>query len=404
MKITDVRTIPIGPMEEGGLHGMPRQVETQDGGMTSPRGYFYEPQEKRSSPMPMDMLLVIVDTDVGISGIGTAGCPWGAGHTAVIDHHLKPVVLNQDPFDVEVLWERMFRDTIGFGRKGMAIEALSAIDVALWDIMGKATGQPVYNLLGGRTRTRIQAYASRLYANADLDLLASEARLYVDQGFTAMKQRFAFGPRDGLAGMRRNMELVKTVRDAVGPDIEVAADAFMGWDAPYAIRMIHMLEDAGLHLSWVEEPVIPDDISGYAQIRAAVDTRISGGEHEFTRYGFRQLIDQQAVDIVQFDITRCGGITEARKICALASVYGLPAIPHATRMHNHHLVMSHMNIPLTEYFPLPLEGFSPNWYEMPFFVFQGEPRAEDGYITLPESPGLGIEVNWDVVDKYRMDR
>ena len=374
--------------------------------LSTPDNYFYELQEDRylSRNKPMEMLLVLVDTDVGISGIGTAGAPWYGGHASVIEHHLKPTVINQSPFDVEILWERMFRETISFGRKGITIEAISAIDVALWDIMGKATGQPVYNLLGGRTRSKIQAYASRLYATEDLDALAAEAQGYIDQGFTALKQRFAFGPRDGHAGMRRNLELIKTVRDAVGPDIEVAADAFMGWDAPYAIRMIHMLEDAGLYLSWVEEPVIPDDIPAYAQIRAAVNTRISGGEHEFTRYGFRDLIDQQAVDIVQFDITRCGGITEARKICALAAAYSLPVIPHATRMHNHHLVIAHMNAPLTEYLPPTPEDYAPNWYEMPYYFFEGEAQAEDGHITLPEKPGLGIELNWELVEQYRLDR
>ncbi len=398
MKITDVRVIPIGSMGEEAPQGVGKVLVT-------PGSYFYEPQQERvPSRWPMQMLLVIVDTDAGLSGIGTAGAPWGGGHSAVIEHLLKPAVLNQNPFDVEVIWERMFRDTIALGRKGLAIEALSSIDVALWDIMGKATGQPVYNLLGGRTRTKIQAYASRLYATEDLDALAAEARVYVAQGFTALKQRFAYGPRDGYVGMRRNLELIKTVRDAVGADIEVAADAFMGWDVPYAIRMIRMLEDAGLRLSWVEEPVIPDDIRGYAQIRAAVNTRISGGEHEFTRFGFRELIAQQAVDILQLDATRCGGLTEARKICAMAAAYNLPVIPHATGMHHHQLVIAHMNAPLVEYFPLPPEGFAPNWYEMPYYIFEGEPRAEGGFITLPETPGLGIEVNWNVVEQFRLDR
>ncbi|MCD6521001.1 MAG: L-rhamnonate dehydratase, partial [Anaerolineae bacterium] len=242
------------------------------------------------------------------------------------------------------------------------------------------------------------AYASRLYATEDLDQLAAEAQSYLDQGFTAMKMRFGYGPRDGLAGMRKNIELVKTIRQVIGPDIELAGDAYMGWDVRYAIRMIKMLEDADLNLAWVEEPVIPDDIAGYAQIRAAVDTPISGGEHEFTRYGFRELITQKAVDIVQLDVNRVGGITEARKIWALAAAYSLPVIPHAGQMHNYHLIMAHMNSPLAEYFPPP-EGI-PDGNELFWELFIGEPRAEKGYITLPEVPGLGIEVNWDVVNAH----
>src|SRR5207247_6501967 len=147
-----------------------------------------------------------------------------------------------------------------------SVESIRAINSARGGIMGKALGQPVYNLLGGRTRERIRAYASKLYATEDLEQLAVEAQSYLDQGFTVMKQRFGYGPRDGLKGMKRNLELVRTVREVIGPDVELAADAYMGWDVRYAIRMIKMLEDAGLNLAWVEEPVMPDDIADYAQI------------------------------------------------------------------------------------------------------------------------------------------
>jgi len=390
MKITQVRTIPITSLGTPPPKGKGRPLVT-------PLQAFFDPLPPAQGGPPIAALLVQVSTDEGFSGIGSVGV--AAGHALyTIENHLKYIVLGQNPFDVELLWERMFRETINYGRKGMVLEAISAIDIALWDIMGKATGQPVYNLLGGRTRQKIRAYASRLYATEDLDQLAAEAQSYLDQGFTAMKMRFGYGPRDGLAGMRKNIELVKTIRQVIGPDIELAGDAYMGWDVRYAIRMIKMLEDADLNLAWVEEPVIPDDLAGYAQIRAAVDTPISGGEHEFTRYGFRELITQKAVDIVQLDVNRVGGITEARKIWALAAAYSLPVIPHAGQMHNYHLIMAHMNSPLAEYFPPP-EGI-PDGNELFWELFIGEPRAEKGYITLPEVPGLGIEVNWDVVNAH----
>jgi len=322
MRITEVRTIPLKSLGTPAPKGVGNVLVT-------PSSMFYEPQRNRQpGGPPIAYLLVEVATDAGLTGVGTVGA--ANGHALyTIENHLKYVLLGQNPFDVEILWERMFRESINYGRKGMAIEAISAIDIALWDIMGKATGQPVYNLLGGRTRERIRAYASRLYATEDLDALAAEAQAFVDQGFTAMKQRFGYGPRDGVAGMRRNMELIKTVREVIGPDVELAADAYMGWDVNYAIRMIHMLEDAGMQLAWVEEPVMPDDVEGYAQIAAACDTLISGGEHEFTRYGFRELIDRRAVDIVQIDVNRAGGITEARKIWAIAAAHDLPVRPHA---------------------------------------------------------------------------
>jgi L-alanine-DL-glutamate epimerase-like enolase superfamily enzyme len=303
---------------------------------------------------------------------------------------------------VELLWESMYRSTLNYGRKGLVLEAISALDIALWDIAGKATGQPVYNLLGGKTRDRIPVYGSRLYAFHDLERLAAQAEYLVKKGFKAVKQRFGYGPRDGLPGMRRNVELVRTVRQAVGSDIELMADAYMGWDVPYAIRMIRMLEDAGFNLRWVEEPVIPDDIDGYAQIRRSVATPISGGEHEFTRYGFRDLIRKEAVDILQPDVNRVGGITEARKIWAMAASFGLPVVPHAGQAHNYHLVMAHLNSPMAEYFPHPSEGGVLDDDTLFYELFTGEPLAVDGFITLPGAPGLGVELNEHRIRQWRI--
>jgi L-rhamnonate dehydratase len=340
---------------------------------------------------PVGAIVVRLQTDDGLEGVGSVGVGNGSA-IYILEHSLKPIVLGANPFDVELLWEKMFRSTIYFGRKGTALEAISAVDIALWDLMGKATGQPVYNLLGGRTRDRIRVYASRLYANQDLERLAAETRAFVARGFTALKQRFGYGPRDGVAGMRKNLALLRTVRDAAGPDVEIAADCYMGWDVPYAIRMIRMIEDSGLDLSWVEEPVIPDDVHGYAEIRRAVNTPISGGEHEFTRFGFRQLIEEGAVDILQPDVNRAGGITEARKIWAMAAAHGLRVIPHSGQSHNYHMVISHMNSPMAEYFPSPREGVPLDDDTLFWEIFAGEPLAESGYVTLPGTPGLGLTV------------
>jgi L-rhamnonate dehydratase len=348
---------------------------------------------------PVGAVLVRLETETGIYGIGSAGVGNGAA-PYILEHSLKPIVLGSSPFDVEILWEKMFRATLNFGRKGVAVEAISAVDIALWDLMGKATNQPVYNLLGGKTRDRIRVYASRLYANDDLDYLASEAAGFVRQGFTAMKQRFGYGPRDGYEGMRKNLALVKTVRQAVGPAVELMADAYMGWDVPYAIRMILMLEDAGVNLAWVEEPLIPDDIDGYAKIQRSVHTPISGGEHEFTRYGFRELINKEAVSILQPDVNRVGGITEARRIWAMAAAAGLPVIPHAGQSHNFHLIMSHLNSPLGEYFPASEEGAPVDDDTLFWEIFSGEPRPVDGHIVLSGKPGLGIDLNMDRIREW----
>ncbi len=391
MKISDVKTILVGDPSS--------LISCAEGEfLSSPLGIF--PDHKTLLPSnavglrggPIYAVIVKVETDEGVYGLGSVGV--GNGSAAyIIEHHLKGIVVGESPFDVESLWEKMFRSTLNYGRKGVALEAISGIDIALWDIMGKVTNQPVYNLLGGRTRDQIKVYASRLYANHDLNALASQAEFYLKQGFTVMKQRFGYGPRDGRAGMRKNLELVTTVRSVIGPDVELAADAYMGWDVDYAIRMIRMLEDAGTNLGWVEEPIIPDDVDGYARIRRSVRTPISGGEHEFTRYGFRELISKEAVDILQPDINRVGGMTEARKIWALAASNNLKVIPHAGQLHNYHMVIANLCSPLAEYFPPSSGGGVLDDDTLFWELFLGEPLAVGGYVELPNAPGFGWELN-----------
>lgn len=266
--------------------------------------------------------------------------------------------------------------------------AISAVDIALWDILGKSARQPVYRLLGGRTKPRIPVYASRLYAS-DLSELAAEATRYKNEGYQAMKLRFGWGPVDGAAGMQRNLELVRTVREAVGNDIDVMADAYMGWTLDYARRMLPLLEP--FQLRWLEEPVIPDDIQGYAELKSSGGIPIAGGEHEFTLSGFRELLEARAVDYIQFDTNRVGGITQARKIAALAEAHSVPVIPHAGQMHNYHVVMANFNAPMAEYFPIvDVEvGNELFWY-----LFTGEPKAKNGFIDLDDDvPGLGLTID-----------
>jgi L-alanine-DL-glutamate epimerase-like enolase superfamily enzyme len=332
-------------------------------------------------------LVVEVLTDDGLVGIGNAAlAPQITKQT--IDLYLKPLLLGQNPWDIEFLWQHMYRKTMAFGRKGIGMVAISAVDIALWDLLGKSAKQPVFRLLGGRTKERIPVYASRLYATA-LDELAAEARRYREDGFKAMKLRFGWGPGDGAAGMQRNVELVRTVREAVGDEIDVMADAYMGWTLDYAKRMLPLLEP--FHLRWLEEPVIPDDIHGYAELKSQGRIPIAGGEHEFTLSGFRDLLEARALDYIQFDTNRVGGITQARKIAALAEAHAVPVIPHAGQMHNYHVVMASFNSPMAEYFPIvDVEvGNELFWY-----LFAGEPKAREGCINLADDvPGLGLTVD-----------
>jgi L-alanine-DL-glutamate epimerase-like enolase superfamily enzyme len=341
-------------------------------------------------------LIVEVFTDDGLVGIGNAALA-PLVTKQVVDSYLAPLLIGENPWDVEGLWQHLYRKTIAFGRKGIGMVAISALDIALWDILGKSAKQPVYRLLGGKTKQRIPVYASRLYAG-ELSELASEARRYKDEGYRAMKLRFGWGPADGAAGMQRNVELVRTVREAVGGEVDVMADAYMGWTLDYARRMLPLLEPFGLR--WLEEPLIPDDISGYAELKSYGRIPIAGGEHEFTLYGFRELLEKRALDYIQFDTNRVGGITQARKIAALAEAYSVPVIPHAGQMHNYHVVMASVNSPMAEYFP-PVDVEVGN--ELFWYLFQGEPRAKGGYIDLDDNRhGLGLTIDEKALERFEV--
>jgi len=329
---------------------------------------------KNSSPTE-DCLIEIV-TDEGIRGISKTTEPQGF----IIENFLKPMILGENPLNIEMLWDQMYRATMPFGRKGTVIMAIGAVDTALWDIIGKARKEPVYNLLGGKTREKIRAYASHLHP-APAKELAKEAMEYLEEGYTAMKQRLVSGPSDGVSGMKRNVELVEAVRDAVGYNVDLMADCWMGWNVQYTIKMAKKLRR--FELTWLEEPIIPDNVDGYAKIRKAVETPIAAGEHEYTLWGFKELLQKEAVDIIQPDIIWAGGITVCRKICALAEAYSIPVIPHTSTAPTLHLIMANtVNVcPLAEFLTkYPMQTY-----------FKESIIPESGYFTVSERPGLGVE-------------
>lgn len=385
MKITEIRTRVV--------RWKGRVVSLTGHFCTNPIDLLELPAASMSTFTFHGWLIVEIFTDEGLAGIGNAALAPQVTKQ-VIDLYLNPILIGADPWESEFLWQQMYRKTMAFGRKGVVMAAISAVDIALWDILGKSARQPVYRLLGGKTKTRIPVYASRLYSSP-LDQLAAEAKRYKEDGYKAMKLRFGWGPTDGAPGMRRNVDLVRTVRETVGDEIDVMADAYMGWTLDYAKRMIQLLEP--FHLRWLEEPVTPDDIHGYAELKRAARIPIAGGEHEHTIYGFRELLEARAVDYIQFDTNRVGGITQARKIAAMAEAHSIPVIPHAGQMHNYHVVMANVNSPMAEYFPVvDVEvGNELFWY-----IFDGEPRAKDGFIDLNENaPGLGLTINEESLAK-----
>ncbi len=349
-------------------------------------------------PPARTWLVVVELEDVdGVVGVGTAGF----GNPAAIEvlRQLEPFVVGRAPSEVAHVWESMYRATLNVGRRGLVLHAISAIDIALWDLFGKQLGVPVYELLGGKLRASLPAYASWLYATEDLDALAAEAAGWAAQGFSAVKQRLPNGPREGKQGIRRNVELVRTVVDAVGPCVDVMADAYMSWDVGYAIRCIQAIEDDGIRLRWLEEPVIPDDVAGLARVRAAVTTPIAAGEHEATRYGFRDLVVAGSVDVLQPDVNRLGGITEARRVWALGETFGLDVVPHLGFAHNAHLAISSLSSPLLEYMPPPRTAEEADEDQIFWVAFPNEPRAENGQVTLSGTPGLGVDLDRTAIER-----
>ena len=388
MKITEIRTRVV---EWRG-----QTVPAQPHFCTNPIDLLQLDQDSMAPFRFHGWLIVELFSDSGHVGIGNAALAPRIAKQ-IIDLYLKPLLIGKDPFDNEFLWQHMYRQTLAFGRKGIGMVAISAVDIAIWDLIAKTCKQPVFRLLGGRTKQRIPVYASKLYSQK-LECLAAEARGYKDQGYRAMKMRFGWGPADGAAGIERNLDLLRTIREVIGYEVDLMADAYMGWTLDYARRMLPLLEP--FRLRWLEEPVIPDDLAGYAELKSLGIVPIAGGEHEFTLYGFREMLERRALDYIQFDTNRVGGITQARKIAALAEAHSVPVIPHAGQMHNFHIVMASLNSPMAEFFPVSGVEIG---NELFWYIFEGEPQPENGSIALCDDvPGLGISIKEDNLRNFEV--
>ena len=328
-----------------------------------------------------------IETSDGTIGLGDAALAPGLTKKA-IDEWFAPLILGEDPFDVSYLWEKMYRRSHAWGRKGIGMVAISAIDIALWDLMGKLVGKPVFKLLGGRTKDKIPVYYSKLYAGP-IDVMQAEAELAKQSGYQGYKTRFGYGPTDGKAGMRENIKRVEAMREVLGYDVDLMLECYMGWNLDYTKRMLPLL--ARFEPRWLEEPVIADDIQGYVELNQMNIIPISGGEHEFSVMGCADLLRRGAVSVLQYDTNRVGGITAAQKINAIAESYQIPVIPHAGQMHNYHLTMANANCPIAEYFPVfDVEVGN----ELFYYIFEGDPEPIDGYLHLDEhTTGLGIQLS-----------
>jgi L-rhamnonate dehydratase len=382
MKITNVEVLVL---KSPGLYNIPE-------GSDEPLGPTY-------------MGVVRVSTDAGITGYSdmetvasvakaAVDAPrWSQPGTECFDG-LASLIVGESPLEVERLWYKMYRGSIYYGRRGVAIQAISAIDIALWDIMGKFYGQPVHVLLGGKWRDTVRAYASTLFRPTP-EAIREATKRYLAEGFTAVKFGWGVFGRDPKLDIR----LVEAARKEMGDDNDLLVDT--GWfierTPKQAIEVIHSIEP--FKPFFVEEILHPEDYAGYAQVAASVDTLVACGEQEATEWGFQQLIEKGKVDVLQPDLTRCGGLTVGRKIVHMAERANVLVIPHS------------WSSDLLTAASLHLNAFQRRAVLVEFNTSQGplsramvkEPlKLIDGYLPVPNGPGLGIEVNEETLEKYRI--
>jgi L-rhamnonate dehydratase len=350
-----------------------------------------------------DDLVIRISTDEGITGIGEVDSSpelvralVQAPSSHAVATSLRDALLGEDPLDVERLWHKMYRSLIYFGRRGIAIHAISGLDIALWDIKGKALGKPVFELLGTPHRDRVRAYASRLMPETAAEVTDAIAELR-DQGFTAVK--LGWGPLG--KDPRQDVELAAAAKSAAGDGVEIMIDAGLGYvaDAKTAIEVAREYEQ--LDIYWLEEPFEPDEYEAYAELADTVDIRVTAGEQDATWWGFRELIDRAHVDVVQPDVTRCGGITETLRIAELARSRGIETVPHAWKSGIIKAASLHCNAVMPD-------GV---WQEYcvadtpinTSLTRQRLPIEADGYVAVPTAPGLGVDLDEDVLESLRID-
>ncbi len=345
--------------------------------------------------------LVEIVTDEGISGWGECFYFYPEPVRTMIDRVYKPILVGKDPLHVSQLWESIYNSTRSQGQKGMCICALSGVDIALWDIAGKALGLPIYKLLGGCFRDRIQTYSTGLYfkrCEKPAEALVREAVGYLKQGFTAMKMKVGLTPKLDVAHS-------KAVREAIGDDTLLMVDANCAYDASTAINLGKEFGRLGVY--WFEEPVPPEDHDGYVRVRNAIDTPIAGGECEFTRFGFRDLFLKGALDIAQPDVCAAGGLTECRRIADMASTFGVRCIPHVWGTQ----IALAAAIQFIASLPRPSPSMNPIEPMLEFDMTPNPIRDEiakqpikqtNGFVTVPTKKGLGVEVDRSAIEKYEI--
>ena len=348
--------------------------------------------------------LVEIKTNSGLVGWGEAFCQGLEPpeiSAAVIENALKPILLDQSPLNIEVLWHKMYNSTRDYGRKGSVVSGISAVDIALWDIAGKYYDQPVYQLLGGAFRTKIKPYATGFYrikGKGEASRLADEALSHFENGFDHMKVKLGFGIDDDLKCMESIGHALKN------KNVTLMIDTNHAYGRSEALTLGKNLQS--YKLRWYEEPVVPEDIKGYAELRSKLDIPIAGGENEHTLFGFKSLFENNAIDIAQPDIGSCGGITGAKHIINLAHSFGVEVNPHVwgSAIAQAASIQVIASIPVTHFSIFAREPILE--YDQSSHPFRRELLSTpfelvNGMINISDDKGLGIEVNLETIKKYK---
>lgn len=357
-----------------------------DDHIATPMSVYPEYRQSRQSFGINVLGTLVVEIEASDGTVGFSVTTAGEIGAFIVEKHLARFLEGRKVTDIERIWDQMYKSTVYYGRRGVVLNAISGVDLALYDLLGRIRQVPVFELLGGPVRDELQFYATGARPDKAKEL-----------GFIGGKMPLHYGPAEGDEGLKKNIEMLADMREKVGDDFWLMYDCWMALDVEYATRLAH--EASKYNLKWLEEALIPDDYWGYAELRnrAPKNMLITTGEHEATRWGFRQLLES-GVDIIQPDVGWCGGITELTKISALADAHGAMVIPHGSSVYSYHFVVTRTNSPFAEFLMM-----HPTAEEVvPMFspMLTGEPVPENGRLKVPETPGFGVELSPDL-DKHR---
>ncbi|BBP98372.1 L-rhamnonate dehydratase [Burkholderia sp. SFA1] len=323
---------------------------------------------------------LVVEIEASDGTVGFAVTTGGEIGAFIVEKHLARFLEGQRVTDIEKMWDQMYNATLYYGRKGIVLNAISGVDLALWDLLAKVRKEPVFHLLGGPVRDELQFYAT-----------GARPDLAKEMGFIGGKMPLQHGPAEGEEGLAKNIAKLADMRAKVGGDFWLMFDCWMSLDLNYAKRLANAAREHGL--KWIEEALPPDDYWGYAELRRSVPAgmMVTTGEHEATRWGFRMLFEMGCADLVQPDVGWCGGITELIKISALADAHNVLVVPHGSSVYSYHFVVTRHNSPFAEFLMMAPKADQ----VVPMFtpLLLDEPVPVNGRMKVPETPGFGVRLN-----------